>query len=563
MNTTRFAAAVLAALAIAGCEGGGVDLNVSTVDNSTDNSTGGGNGGGGTNPCASYTPPESNEVRIGTFDGTNCTYSASFVGKTNPMLVDLTIPFISGVHLFQDSLFIGQDVTSGAPAGGEGPTLTIAAGSRLAFSTSADYVLINRGSQIIANGSASAPITFTAFGDVVSDTAGANDVSLWGGLVINGNGITNNCTDAERAADQCHVESEGQPSNYGGNDNADNSGILRYVVIKHTGFEVAPGDELNGITFNAVGSGTTVENIEIYSTFDDGLEFFGGAVNVSKAIVLYARDDALDFSDGYAGTISEALVIHYRTDGNRCIEGDNIAESRGAEGLDTIPRSEPVIRNLTCITSNGDQSAGQGTHGDSEGAIARFGATMHIEDSIFYSGYGFVENALTSNECLEFENATSAVTNVADISNELAVEGESTMNGSLIACEEPVTDDAANGDNFSEWVLGANPSTPGGADYSFNTGNAIISTSPNLATVLEEGTFYTAFPVDGDTGTVTFTDDLGNPVTVTPVTPADTCDDCPKVGAVLAGNDWTAPWAFGLRAENADEPLWITVPPAP
>ncbi len=111
-----------------------MDLNVETVDNSTDNSTNGGNGGGGTNPCASYTPPDSNEVRIGTFDGTNCTYSASFVGKTNPMLVDLTIPFISGVHLFQDSLFIGQDVTSGAPAGGEGPTLTIAAGSRLAFS---------------------------------------------------------------------------------------------------------------------------------------------------------------------------------------------------------------------------------------------------------------------------------------------------------------------------------------------------------------------------------------------------------------------------------------------
>ncbi len=174
--------------------------------------------------------------------------------------------------------------------------------------------------------------------------------------MINGNGITNNCTDAERAADQCHVESEGQPSNYGGDDNADNSGVLRYVIIKHTGFEVAPGDELNGITFNAVGSGTTVENIEIYSTFDDGLEFFGGAVNVSKAIVLYARDDALDFSDGYSGTISEALVIHYRTDGNRCIEGDNIAESRGAEGLDTTPQSDPVIRNLTCITSNGDQS---------------------------------------------------------------------------------------------------------------------------------------------------------------------------------------------------------------
>jgi hypothetical protein len=560
MNGNRSVLLVLTALAIAGCEGGGVDIGVETVDNSVDNSTNGGGGGGGNNPCASYTVANSNEVRIGTFDGTNCVYSGGFVGKTNPLLVNLTIPFISGVHIFQDSLFVGEDVETGAaPAAGEGPTLTIAAGNQLAFSNSADYVLINRGSQIFAEGSPTAPIVFTAFSDAVSDTAGANDVSLWGGIVINGNGITNNCNDAERAADQCHVVSEGQPSHYGGDDNEENSGVLRYVIVKHTGFEVAPNDELNGITFNAVGSGTTVENIEAYSTYDDGFEFFGGAVNVSKAIVLYARDDSLDFSDGYAGTISEALIIHYRTDGNRCIEGDNIAEARGsAEPLDTQPQSNPTIRNLTCITSNGDQSAGQGTHGDSEGALARFGARMHIEDSIFFSGYGFVESggSLTSNECLEFENATSAVTSVADISNALAAAGASTMEGSLIACEEPVTDTAANGDNFSEWVLGANPST-NGANYSFNTGNAIISTAPNAASVLEPESFYTAS---------SFTDDLGGPVTVTPVTPdvdTDTCDDCPKVGAVLADGDWTTPWAFGLRDGNADEPLWITVPPAP
>ena len=547
MNMNRLVLALLSALVIVGCEGGGVDLNVDTVDNSVDNSTNGG-GGGGSNPCATYTPPDSSEVRIGTFDGTNCVYSAAFVGKTNPLLVDLTIPLIAGVHIFEDSLFVGQDVASAAPAGGEGPTLTVAAGNTLAFSNSADYLLISRGSQIIAEGSPTAPITFTAFSDAVSDTAGANDVSLWGGLVINGNGITNNCTDAERAADQCHVESEGQPSNYGGNDNADNSGVLRYVVIKHTGFEVAPDDELNGITFNAVGSGTTVENVQVYSTFDDGLEFFGGAVNVSKAVVVYARDDGLDFSDGYSGTISEALVIHYRTDGNRCIEGDNIAEGRAdaGEALDTVPQSNPTFRNLTCITSNSDVN----THGDSEGPIARFGAKMQIEDSIIYSGYGTAVNAFSSNECLEFENAEG------DLSNPLAAAGDSTMKGSLIACEEPVSDDAANGDNFQEWVLGKNPSAPGGADYSFNTGNAIIlfpDAANQLASVLEPETFYTASAVDAETGTATFANHLGDPVTVTSV--GD------KVGAVLADDDWTTPWAFGLRPENADVPLWFVPSP--
>jgi hypothetical protein len=538
MNTTRLAAALLVGLAIAGCEGGGVDVGVETVDNSVDNSTNGsGGGGGGNNPCATYTPPNSNEARIGTFDGTNCVYSSAFVGKTNPLVVDLTVPFISGVHIFQDSLFVGENVTSGAaPASGEGPALTIAAGNTLAFSSSADYVLINRGSQIFAEGSPTAPITFTAFSDAVSDTAGANDVSLWGGIVLNGNGITNNCNDDERANNQCHVVSEGQPSNYGGNDNADNSGVLRYVVVKHTGFEVAPGDELNGITFNAVGSGTTVENVQAYSTFDDGLEFFGGAVNVSNVVVLYARDDSLDFSDGYSGTISNALIIHYRTDGNRCIEGDNISEERATgEPLDTAPQSAPTFRNLTCITSNGDQGAGQGTHGDSEGPLARFGAVINIEDSIVYAGYG-AALGLDSNECFEVES---------DVSLAAAADGASTIRSSVFACEEAIKGTLANGDALTEWALGANPST-NGANYSFNTGNVIIADSDSAnVSVLVPGTFFTS---------TALTDDGGNPISITPVTPED---EGGHLGAVLASDDWTTPWAFGLRPENADEPLWF------
>ena len=349
------------AIGLGACSSEGIDLNVATTDNSVDNSTSNSGGGATTNPCASYTTATATVVS-GTFDGTNCRYSASFVGASNPLTVDLTIPLISGVHIFQDSLFVGQNVASGAaPAEGSGPTLTIEAGSTLAFSDSSDYLLINRGSQIVAEGSAVAPITFTGFTDAVSGTAGPEDVQLWGGVVINGNGITNNCSDAERAANQCHVVSEGQPSNYGGSNNAESSGVLRYVVVKHTGFEVAPGDELNGITFNAVGSGTTVENVQVYSTYDDGVEFFGGAVNVTNLVALYVRDDSIDFSDGYVGTVANALVIHPAEGGNRCIEGDNIGETRAAsQPLDLAPISNPTITRMTCITSNKDA----GTHGD-------------------------------------------------------------------------------------------------------------------------------------------------------------------------------------------------------
>ena len=536
MKTYQWLLAGVATAGLAACEGGGVVLNVSTVDNSVDNSVTNPGGNTGTNPCAFYSPPNSTDVRRGTFDGTNCSYGSDFVGATNPLLVDVTIPFISGVHIFQDSLFVGQNVSSGAaPAGGTGPTLTIAAGNRLAFTDSGDYVLINRGSQIVADGSPAAPIVFTAFADAVLGTAGANDVSLWGGMVINGNGITNNCTDAERNGNLCHVTAEGQPSNYGGSDNAESSGVLRYVIVKHTGFEVAPGDELNGITLNAVGSGTVIENVQVYSTFDDGIEWFGGAVDVTNAVVLYARDDSLDMSDGYAGTIENALVIHWQSDGNRCIELDNIGESRstGGQPLDRAPITAATVRNLTCITSNTDVN----THGDSEGVLVRQGGRLLLEDSIVYSGHGTNRNGVTSNECYEIDDNAPL-----DLSRVHAINGATEpmrVTNTIIACELPAQDSLPNGDTILSWIQGTGNST--GTAYAFNAGNRIITTPVEAGvSVLAPNSFYTATSLTGPGGAA-----LG-------MTPASG-----KMGAVLASDDWTAPWAFGLRANNADVPLWF------
>ena len=407
---------------LAACSSGDISLAPTNIDAST---TTGSSGGGATNPCASYTV--AGATRRGSFDGTNCTYDATFASDTTPFTVDVTIPLISGVHIFQNSVVVGTDVSSGAaPASGTGPKLTIQAGTRIAFTDSGDYLLVNRGSQIIADGSSSAPITFTGFTDAVSHTAGAFDVQLWGGIVINGNGITNNCTDAQRTSNTCHVESEGRPSFYGGNDNADNSGILRYVVVKHPGFEVAPGDELNGVTFNAVGSGTIVENLEIYSAYDDGVEFFGGAVNITNLVALYVRDDSIDFSDGYVGTINNALVIHSPTDGNRCIEGDNVASTRLAGGASQTPLTVPTIRHMTCIPSNFDV----GTHGDSEGPVIRYGARMILTDSIIDGGRATAKLALPSNECFELDRDLNNDTSTA------AAAGESKLNRTVIACQE-------------------------------------------------------------------------------------------------------------------------------
>lgn len=527
-NHSRLVSAGTLLAILAGCSSGDVNLGVSTTDNSV--STGGGGGGTGANPCAQYTVGTT--VKQGAYDGRNCTYSADFVGSTNPLTVDLTIPYIEGVHVFVDSLFVGQNVNTGAaPAAGTGPTLTIAAGNKIAFQDSGDYLLINRGSRIVAQGTAARPITFTGYSDAVTGTAGPEDVQLWGGIVINGNGITNNCTDAQRAASQCHVVSEGAASNYGGANNAESSGVLRYVVIKHPGFAVAPDDELNGLTLNAVGSGTTIDNLEVYSTYDDGVEFFGGAANITNLVALYVRDDSIDFSDGWSGTVTNALVIHARGNSNWCVEGDNIGSARSDQGqpFDTAPISSPTIRNLTCITSQSRQTPnGTGTHGDSRGAIIRQGARASIQDSIIFGGYGQVANPATpasNTRCLEFGGTVSA---------QAAQDGNSRMNSTIIACQQPTSGNLPNGNSSTLWVQGAAP-------YTFNTGNTVITT-PTSATVavLEPSSFYTA---------PTLTDAAG--AAIPPLTSPR------RYGAVTRANDWTAAWTYGLHADNRGQALWF------
>src|SRR5687768_11972670 len=159
MSSKRVLACASLSALLAACSSGDITLAPTNISAGGD----AGGGGGGTNPCATYTV--NNATRVGSFDGTNCTYDSNFVSDTNPLTVDVRIPFISGVHIFQDSLFVGRDVSSGAgaaPASGTGPKLIIDAGNKIAFTSANDYLLITRGSQIIADGLSTAPITFTS-----------------------------------------------------------------------------------------------------------------------------------------------------------------------------------------------------------------------------------------------------------------------------------------------------------------------------------------------------------------------------------------------------------------
>ena len=173
----------------------------------------------------------------------------------------------------------------------DGATLTIEEGTIIKGSagtgSNATVLIIAKGAKINAVGTAEKPIIFTDANDQIvyangttSPNRSATDKGLWGSVIILGNGIVGA---ANGEANIEGVVSGYEFTKYGGSNNADNSGIMKYVSIRHTGTAVSPGNELQGLTMGGVGSGTTIENIELIGSEDDGIEIFGGAVNVSKS----------------------------------------------------------------------------------------------------------------------------------------------------------------------------------------------------------------------------------------------------------------------------------------
>src|SRR5690606_24772435 len=147
---------------------------------------------------------------------------------------------------------------------------------------------------------------------------------LWGGVLILGKApisVSSNASD---------FQIEGIPPSdtrglYGGDDPEDNSGVLRYISIRHGGANIGEGNEINGLTLGGVGNGTVIENIEVVANQDDGIEWFGGTVNVNNAVVWNAGDDALDTDQSWSGIMDNFIVISGP-------ETDHALEIDGPEG---------------------------------------------------------------------------------------------------------------------------------------------------------------------------------------------------------------------------------------
>lgn len=208
-----------------------------------------------------------------------------------------------------------------------GATLTIEGGAVIkgeaGTGSNASALLVARDATIYANGTATAPIIFTSVADEITpeDIDAGNfgspnldpDINgLWGGVIVLGNApISASNTNGDNVTE---VQIEGIPSSdtnglYGGNDSNDSSGSITYVTIRHGGTNIGEGNEINGLTLGGVGSGTVIENIEIVANQDDGIEFFGGTVNVSNVLVWNSGDDSIDTDQAWSGTISNIVIV--------------------------------------------------------------------------------------------------------------------------------------------------------------------------------------------------------------------------------------------------------------
>lgn len=201
-----------------------------------------------------------------------------------------------------------------------GATLTIEPGviikANAGSGVNASVLVVTRGSKIEAVGTAADPIIFTSTSDNIKygEKAGTNltenDRGLWGGLIVLGNARASFDGDAQSAQiEGLPTDTDGDKGLYGGTNDADDSGSLVYVSIRHGGALIGEGNEINGLTLGAVGSGTTIDNIEVVGNVDDGIEFFGGSVNATNLFVWAVGDDGLDIDQAYSGTIDNAMVV--------------------------------------------------------------------------------------------------------------------------------------------------------------------------------------------------------------------------------------------------------------
>ncbi|AKH43942.1 hypothetical protein FHS61_002651 [Altererythrobacter atlanticus] len=368
-NLSRSLVLGCSVLALAACgpeeiasPGANGDINIGDIN------VGGGTGGTPT-PTPTGVTPAAGCPTIGADELAN---SGTITGPTGEWRVctlpsvfseDATLPYVPGVlYAMNGRVDIGVDdgPTADASDGIEGTTvdLTIEAGAIVYAATGRSYLVAQRGSTLNIEGEANRPVIFTSE-DNVEGLNNNSSSQQWGGIVLLGRAPVSDCASGTpNPANQveCQQELEGalNPPSFGGNTPGDSSGSIEYLQIRYSGFTLAQGSELQSLTTGGVGSGTTISHVQSYNSSDDGVEIFGGNVNMDHFIVVGAEDDSFDIDTGAKADIQFALAVQRAGAGDRALELDS---PDGDFTIDAMPRTHARFSNFTFWAAGGGSQA--------------------------------------------------------------------------------------------------------------------------------------------------------------------------------------------------------------
>ena len=401
MRLRYFIRVMVAAVALGGiygCSEGDeatINIDAPTTTNTTNNTTEtpDDSGGGGSTSTVSENCPDWAGAKRKDDDGNDVCALPATITESRLLTSDI-------VWLMEDRVTVGNgnremSATKGVLADGSevvSATLTIEAGTHIkASSGTFANLVITRGSRIQAEGTAGAPIVFS------SDDDNFTGSGEWGGLIIHGYGEHNQCP-----AEACNIDAEGESGFAAGYSADDNSGTLRYVIVTEGGYEFAPGNEINGISLVGVGSGTTMEYIQVNDNSDDGIEFYGGAVDVKHIVLTNNLDDSVDWDEGFTGNLQYVLVKQSPSTGGNAIEADT-------EGA-AMPLSKPTIANATFV-ADGDET---------EALVFKKASGGFLHNSVITAadGYTILEDCVDVSAATDNANALVFNNVIADCADE-------------------------------------------------------------------------------------------------------------------------------------------------
>jgi hypothetical protein len=265
----------------------------------------------------------------------------------------------STVYLLSGNVYVASGVTLTIPAG------TVIRGDQASKGT----LIIKPGAKLLAEGTATNPIVFTS-----NKAVGSRAPGDWGGIIVLGKAVNNIPGGVGIIEGGFTLET----GSHGGTDNADNSGVLKYIRVEFPGIAFLPNNEVNGITFGSVGSGTTVDYVQVSYSGDDSFEWFGGTVNAKHLVSIANIDDVFDFDNGFSGKLQYLVAQRDPALADQAGQGNGIEADNSATDFTVAPRTRPIISNMTII--------GPGLTADTKHEYAnlwRRGSKMVLANSIF------------------------------------------------------------------------------------------------------------------------------------------------------------------------------------